>query len=326
MMSPGPAPVLAALACALSATACSVPSIVPSTAPPLVQVERLSEAPAVPLTPANTLMDITSPLDLPVGLLVGNDARDRPTLYAVPNMPSPTRPHVVIARLYVGRSSGPQGPRAALAALRRKASELGANALFRDGGDAARVAYAVYVAPAIEALESAPAPEELLVQEAGRLAEYAPTRAAQRLPLEGAQEVTLALARGRCYAAIVAFDRDAVLGQDGQRGLSVETRSNDPLMGTGGFLVTESIPGPDGIELTAPLHGRYIDLRSFTAPLGCAWEDGREAAVAIRTRAGGAVLGTGHYWLQILEREISDVELEQRRKDRDAATRDGVQR
>lgn len=286
----------------------------PLSATPRLEVKPFAQP--RPATDPATVTEISGVQALPEGLLFAYLPDGRKKLYAVPSYPVAGDAHQVIAAIGVDVSQGYPDPTAMKQALKAKAAELGANAVVQPE-PGALYAYAVYVSPAPAQVPSTDA-RALLQKEAGTLAGLKPVGEPLRYPLASAPASALNLQRGHCYAVAVALDPSAKLSPEAQRYLSLEVASNDPLMLNQGHMAREKLGEFEGMAIEAPLHGRYVGLRSFSANLGCAAGAGA-AEVALRTSGRSPRLGDGEYWVQVFERQVSEQELEAKIREQGAA-------
>ena len=284
-----------------------------------------SFTPVAGSTAAGALTVLDGRHTLPVGLLFAQAAGGRAKLYAAPGLPTADDPHAIIAAIGVVQKPGRYpSARAVLDAFKKKASELGANALFRPDAHS-MYAYALHLSSAAPTAEH-PDHEALLKKEIADLAGFRPAGAPRSAELSAVAPLEISVARGRCYAVVVALDKSARLGDDGQQHLVLSMKSDDPMMLQRSHMATEDVAEADGFKLQAPMAGRYVALRSFGGQFGCAWNRQGTAVVSLQTRGRSASIGTGDVWLQVLEQPISEAKLRAKKKELDAAMAEAAER
>ncbi|WP_224241242.1 YdgH/BhsA/McbA family protein [Hyalangium gracile] len=286
----------------------------PSAASLQVEVKPLGTA--RPATDSATVVELLGVQALPPGLMFLFMPDGRRKLYVVPSYPVESDTHEVIAAMGVSASGGYAEPQAVRQALKAKAAELGANAMFQPE-PGTFYAYALYVSRTPAPLPATDA-RALLQKEVQALAGLRPVGEPTRYPLASAPASTLQLQRGRCYAVAVALEPDARLSDEGERYLLFELASQDPLMLNRSYMAREKVGEFEGTAIEAPLHGRYLKLRSFSADLGCAAAAG-SAELGLRTIGRSPRLGEGYFQVQLLERQLSAQELEAKVREQSAA-------
>jgi hypothetical protein len=259
--------------------------------------------------------------ELPVGFFFyqdrqGEGGRLRTKLLAMPEYPTAQAPHIVIAGM------GTMGPvyggqqQELLEQYKERASEMGANALYMTTGGQA-LAFAIIAS-------EAPAPAntstvaELAKIEKRKLSKYKPAGFPHPLAMSQAR-LSLETKKARCYAMVVVFEDEVQLNADAQSALYVSLESADGLLGNRSLgSPKEEIDNPDGLQIHAPFHGRFVHMRSFSKELGCA--SGKvKAEIKLWTSGKSTALGSGNAQVQLFERRISNSELA--KKERESARR-----
>jgi hypothetical protein len=299
---------------------CMLPGQAPVEAPKIV-VKQLVDAPPAVTTAPDAILVLDGMNDLPRGFFYYSDREGgapRYKLYAVPGYPTADTAHVVIAGMATERPGMGYGRQreALLAEYRRHASELGANALFVPG-DSSGVVFALRVgAGAPPSVDTAA--DALIRGHVKELKGYRAAGAPAKVDLTAA-EWQITTKEARCYAAVIALEPGATLGDLAQSTLYLELESNDGLLGNRSYGgPTEMIANPDGLPIEAPRHGKFIAMRSHAAELGCAKGSAR-ATLRLWTRGKVINIGTGALRVALLDRTISKKELAEKVKASDAA-------
>ncbi len=273
--------------------------------PPTVASKALSaETLAKSVEPADIAV-IQGKSELPRGLFFYQDQAVT-KLYALPDYPSVQSHHLVLAAMATSSPAYPQHQRAVLDEYKKQASEMGANAVFIPQGNP-NLAFAVYTSSATPPA-STMSVEQGLKQEEAKLKAYRRLGSSASLALGNAQ-LDVDTQKARCYAMSVVLHDDAKLNDTAQGALFVSLESSDSLLGNrslGGPV--ELIANPDDLPIQAPLHGRFVNMRSFSSELGCA-SSPVAAHVQLWTNGKVVAIGEGEASVQLYERRISNSEL-----------------
>lgn len=315
-------PSLALVALLGSSVGC-VAMLQPAAKAPPVGVKQL-HAGSLPVTTAPEAIRVLRGRDeLPRGFFYVSDhggagGSPRYKLFAVPGYPTKAQAHLVIAGMAPEPPVAVWGRQAEAlrAEYRRRASELGANALF-ETDDGSNVAYAIVIGAGTPAVDDTPA-DALIKARLGAVKGYKPLGAAAPISLATA-EWDLTTKEAHCYAAIFAFEPGATLSDDAERALYLELLSSDGLLGNRSYGgPKEEIADADGFAIEAPAHGRFVALRSHAAELGCA-KGATTARLRLWTRGKVTSIGTGTLRVAMFERTISKKELAEKVREYDAA-------
>lgn len=287
---------------------------------PEVAVKSLVTEPLPVTTAPEAIVVYTGMAELPRGFFYYSDRANgepRYKLFAVPAYPSADGAQVVVAGMGTKERRGVYGreAKALLEEYKRKASELGANALFvTTGGPGLVFAIIVNDAPAPA---SGPAANDLLKSHQRELTGYKAVGTPLALSLAGA-EWDMDTKEAHCYALAVALEPGADLSTDAQAALYLELQSNDGLLGNRSYGgPKESIANPDGLAIEAPRHGKFIAMRSYATELGCAKGPAR-AHLRLWTKGKNAAIGQGNAKVALYQKTISKQELAKRVKESDA--------
>ena len=296
----------------------------PVKAPP-IGVKQLVDAPPPVSTAPDAIRVLDGKGDLPRGFFYytdrgGSGGGPRYKLFAIPGYPSAARPHLVIAGMAPEPMVAVWGRQAAAlqAAYRQRASELGANALFQTG-DGSGVVFAIVVGEGDGAPAAAdPSADALIAARKDDVKGYKPMGSPASVSLADAQW-DLPTKEARCYAAIIAFEPGATLGDDAQQALYLELESGDGLLGNRSYGgPKEAIANPDRLPIEAPQHGKFVAMRSHAAELGCA-KGATTARLRLWTKGKVTRIGSGALRVAMFERTISKKELAAKVKESDAA-------
>ncbi len=249
--------------------------------------------------------------DLPRGLFYFRGRSSR-RLFAVVNYPSPAAPHRVLA-VYTWRGGRGASRYQIPEEITERASRLGATALFRPSRRSRRV-YALLVSRA-RPTRPRPAARTLLRSEAADQEGFRPLGRPETRSLQDLERIKIPTRPAYCYKLAVALARDAELGAQGQRGILTRVRSADPLIRHRRGMPTERVR-VGGLPVRAPVHGRYVNLRSFTVNVGCAMTSS-SASVQITAARRQTNLGRGTVLAQLLVQRISREELKERKAEAD---------
>lgn len=279
--------------------------------PPEIVTKQLIEETLPVTTEARAIAVFTGKPELPRGFFFYQDRQGaggtlRTKLFAKAAYPSADAPHVVIAGMGTeGRVYPGQKP-ALLEEYKRRASAMGANALYMTGGGQS-LAFAIIASDA-EPPKDKKTFVDLANEERRKLSKYKKLGFPTSLALSNA-EFTLQTKKAHCYAMSVVFHGDSQLNAAAESALFVSLKSGDQLMGNKSLAgPKEVIDNPDGLSIFAPTHGRFLHMRSFSTELGCA-AGTAQAALRLWTQGNTALIGEGNATLQIFKRKISNAEV-----------------
>lgn len=308
---------LTALIAAFTISGCIqlIQKVIPQD-PPELEVKMLSQEKFTPVTTGEQIQVITSRSDLPVGFLFHQYPNNDKKLLALPGYPSANLPHVIIGAITHQETGGMGTSERMLQAYQAKAAEMGGNALFSSSKNE-HWAYVIRISNAYPSTEN-PSVDKLLAQAGADFGDYQPDGEVKTIDLKAALPVEFKTRSSRCYAVALALEPDASLGEKGRRGLYGSSRSMDQLMFNHGFAAKEQFTSPEGLELSAPQDGPFVNMRSMSAFIGCSEKD---SAVALELRGPGRAgdLGQGRIQVQLLSKKISSAELKTRLKDHQEA-------
>jgi len=281
--------------------------------PPEIVTKQLSEATHPVTTTPEAIAVYTGRQELPRGFFFYQDRNGeggtlRTKLYAMPTYPSKSAPHIVIAGMGTERPVYAAQRSALLKEYRERASAMGANALYLTG-DRHPLAFAIV------ASDAAPPKDEktfvdLANEERRKLPGYKKLGAPTTLALSNAQ-FSVDTKKARCYAMSVVFHGGQQLNEAAESALFVSLESRDQLMGNKSLAgPKEVIDNPDGLEIIAPTHGRFLHMRSFSRELGCA-AGSTQAVLKLWTSGKTTAIGEGDATVQIFQKSISNRELSQ---------------
>lgn len=286
---------------------------------PEIVTKQLAEEPLPVTTEPGAIAVFTGKAELPRGFFYyqdrqGEGGAPRTKLFAKAEYPTPSAPHVVIAGMITERPVYASQRPALLAEYQRRASEMGANALYLTS-DPQPLAFAIVASDAVP-----PATKKTFVdlanEERRKLSKYKKLGAAASLDL-GNAEFSVDTKKAHCYAVSIVFQGDSQLNDSAERALFVSLKSGDRLMGNKSLAgPKESIDNPDGLAIEAPTHGRFLHMRSFSRELGCA-AGTAHAALRLWTQGNTAAIGQGNATLQFFERSISNAQVAQLLQERD---------
>jgi hypothetical protein len=273
---------------------------------PELELKILGAAPegVEPLAP-DALAVTAGSRELPRGFFYARQPDGRQKIHAAAGFPSDERPNAVIGAFVAtlgGRAASVDAR--SLPKIKERAAALGANHLWQTGARSP-VVFALYVSSSDA---PAPAGADALLREARAQHDgfRAGTKAAR--DLSDLDPFFVELKPNRCYVLVAALSGDARLNAAGENMIATELTSDDELLYNKSFMHTEKLVTDDGVELTAPVNGRYLSARSFSHDLGCASGKG-EAKVAVRTIGRSENLGEGTIYTQLLEKKVSKREI-----------------
>ena len=287
--------------------------------PPEIVTKQLSKETHPQTTTPESIAVYTGKTELPRGFFFYQDRQGeggtlRTKLYAMASYPSSDAPHVVIAGMGTTRAVYPAQRAALLVEYKRRASALGANALYVTG-DSRPLAFAI-VASDAEAPKSKKTFATLANEERRKLSNYKKVGGPTNLALSNAQ-FTVNTKKARCYAISVVFHGTGQLNSAAESALFVSLQSRDRLMGNKSLAgPKEVINNPDGLAIEAPTHGRFLDMRSFSRELGCA-AGSAQAILKLWTSGNTTAIGEGNATVQIFQRSISSGKLSQLLRERE---------
>lgn len=245
--------------------------------------------------------------ELPKGIFLYQDREQgklRIKLFAVPDYPTADSPNLVLAAMATKRPSYARQADALLHEYKRRASDMGANALVLSSSG---IVFAILASSAEPTIEP-PAVKDLAKRERAKLAGYRPVGKARRVEM-GRAELGLKATKARCYAMTVVLEEKARLNTAAQNALYLSLRSGDALLGNRSYGgPKEDIENPEGLAIEAPRHGRFMHMRSFANELGCA-SGATSAAIELWTQGKSTALGDGHFSVQLFEKKISATKL-----------------
>lgn len=281
--------------------------------PPEIVTKQLSEETHPVTTTPENIAIYTGKSELPRGFFFYQDRNGeggtlRTKLYAMPAYPTTSAPHIVIAGMGTERPVYAAQRSALLQSYKERASAMGANALYLTG-DRHPLAFAVVASDA-----TPPKDEKTFVdlanEERRKLPGYKKLGAPTTLALTNAQ-FSVDTQKARCYAMSVVFHGGRQLNAAAESALFVSLESRDKLLGNKSLAgPKEVIDNPDGLEILAPTHGRFLNMRSFSRELGCAAGSG-QAVLKLWTSGNTTAIGQGDATVQIFQKSISNRQLSQ---------------
>ncbi len=281
--------------------------------PPEIVTKQLSDATHPVTTTPDSIAVYTGKSELPRGFFFYQDRKGqgntlRTKLFAKSSYPSKSAPHIVIAGMGTERPVYSSQRPALLKEYKERASAMGANALYLTG-DSHPLAFAI-VASDAEPPKNKKTFVDLANEERRKLSRYKKLGTPTSLALSNAQ-FSVDTQKARCYAMSVVFQRSGQLNDAAESALFISLESRDKLMGNKSLAgPKEVIRNPDGLDIVAPTHGRFLDMRSFSAELGCA--AGRsQALLKLWTSGNSTAIGEGDATIQLFQRSISGQQLSQ---------------
>jgi hypothetical protein len=287
--------------------------------PPEIVTKTLSEETYPLTTTPESISVYTGKTELPRGFFFYQDRNGeggtlRTKLYAMPSYPSKDAPHIVIAGMGTKKPVYSAQKPALLAEYKRRASEMGANALYVTG-DSHPLAFAI-VASDAAAPKSKKTFVDLANEERRKLSNYKKLGAPTSLALSDAQ-FSVDTKKARCYAMSIVFHGAGQLNDAAESALFVSLESGDRLMGNKSLAgPKEVIDNPDGLAIQAPTHGRFLHMRSFSSELGCA-AGSAQAVLKLWTSGKTTAIGQGDATVQLFQRSISSGQLSQMLRQRE---------
>ena len=288
--------------------------------PPEVLTKRLVEESLPQTTSPESIQVYTGKSELPRGFFFyqdrqGQGGTQRTKLFAKASYPSKEAPHLVIAGMGTKRPVYGARRQGLVAEYKRRASEMGANAIYLSG-DTHGLAFAIIASDA-----AAPASRKTFVtlanEERRKLSNYKKLGAPTNLALSNAA-FSVYTKKARCYAMSVVFHGTGRLNSAAQGALFVSLASQDQLMGNKSLPgPVEAIDNPEGLAIEAPTHGRFLEMQSFSRELGCA-AGSTQALLKLWTKGNSTAIGEGNATVQIYQRSISGRELSQMLREREA--------